>query len=392
MQLTFFTFNKGLSGRIKIPFLERLATFDLEKFYTVWVRLFCHLTMWVFFTSLLQFNLFLDSGLPPDQATAFAIRTLLCNIAAFYFFFYVALPKAITRKSIIPVFISFGISYILWMILNHYSVLFISDHFNVQSPYYKQTLEDSQNKTFWQLISPLNILVVFMYFLTSISPFFFTKIIFSVIRFYSVSYKSERKTVRLEKEKLELERDFLKAQLNPHFLFNTLNNLYGLSLRKDTQTPEVITQLSEMMRYTLYESNTERVPLKKELDYLQNYVQLEKMRYKKDASINCEIDDSNVGNLQIAPLLTFTYVENAFRYGLNKKNGGFIKLFISIKNDIFYFSIQNDKKEKQKVSLVAGIGLENAKKRLELHYAGKHNLTIADTGKIFSVELSINLN
>lgn len=262
----------------------------------------------------------------------------------------------------------------------------------MESPYYKRALERSQNETFLHLVSPGNILVVFVPFLTSISPFFFTKIIFSIIRFYSVSYKSERKTVHLEQEKLNLERDFLKAQLNPHFLFNTLNNLYGLSLRKDTQTPEVITQLSEMMRYTLYESNTERVPLKKELHYLQNYVQLEKMRYKRDACIVSEIDDSNVTNQHVAPLLTFTFVENAFKYGLKKKNEGFIKLYISIKDDIFYFSIQNDKKEKQKVSPVGGIGLENAKKRLELLYPGKHNLAIEDNGKIFFVELTINLN
>jgi hypothetical protein len=348
--------------------------------------------MWVFFTSLLQINLFLDSELPLSQASAFAVRTLICNAAAFYFFFYFAIPKTLLKNRLILTILSFIGCTILWIILNHYCIVFIANHFNVESPYYKKALQVSRNESLLHLISPGNTLVVFMSFLTSISPFFFTKIIFSIIRFYSISYKSERKTVQLEEEKLNLERNFLKAQLNPHFLFNTLNNLYGLSLRKDTQTPEVITQLSEMMRYTLYESNSEMVPLKKELHYLQNYVQLEKMRYKKDACIVCEIDDSNVINQQIAPLLTFTFVENAFKYGLKKKNEGFIKLFISVRNDTFYFSIQNDKKEQQKLPGIGGIGLENPKKRLELLYPGRHSLTIEDNGNMFSVELTINLN
>ncbi|MGN6800857.1 MAG: sensor histidine kinase [Ginsengibacter sp.] len=392
MQLTSFTFSKGRSGAIKVPFLERIATFDLEKIYTPAVRFFCHLSMWIVFTSLLQLNLFFDSGLPYNQAVALATKTLLCNILVFYFFFYMALPKTLLKNNILPAIVSFAGSYVLWIILSHYFLIFIATHFDFQSPFYKRAMDLNRNQTFWYVISPENLMVMFISFLTTVSPFFFTKIIFSVIRFYSISYKSERKTVKLEQEKLNLERDFLKAQLNPHFLFNTLNNLYGLSLRKDTQTPEVITQLSEMMRYTLYESNGDKVPLKKELHYLQNYVQLEKMRYRKDAQIICEIDDSNVTDQQIAPLLTFTFVENAFKYGLKKKNEGFIKLYISIKDDIFYFSIQNDKKEKQKVSPVGGIGLENAKKRLELLYPGKHNLAIEDNGKIFFVELTINLN
>ncbi|MGN6800858.1 MAG: sensor histidine kinase [Ginsengibacter sp.] len=193
-------------------------------------------------------------------------------------------------------------------------------------------------------------------------------------------------------EKLNLERDFLKAQLNPHFLFNTLNNLYGLSLREDEQTPVVITQLSEMMRYTLYESNAQLVPLEREINYLENYVRLEKMRYKSEASIVCEIDDSRVDGQLIAPLLTFTFVENAFKYGMKRRGEGFVKIFISVENNVFYFSILNDKPLKQKASEFGGIGLENAKKRLELLYPGAHALAIEDKENAYFVELTINLN
>jgi sensor histidine kinase YesM len=226
----------------------------------------------------------------------------------------------------------------------------------------------------------------------SISPFFFIKILFDIIKFYSKSFRSERKAVALEVEKLNLEKDFLKAQLNPHFLFNTLNNLYGLSLRKDDQTPEVITQLSEMMRYTLYESNADLVPLEKELQYLQNYVRLEKMRYEQDANIVCEIDDAQVHGHMIAPLLTFTFVENAFKYGLKRRTGGFIQLAIAVKDKCFYFSASNDKAEAKENNGFGGIGIDNARKRLQLLYPSRHTLSITDTGTTFCVELTIKLD
>ncbi|MGN6800854.1 MAG: sensor histidine kinase [Ginsengibacter sp.] len=189
-----------------------------------------------------------------------------------------------------------------------------------------------------------------------------------------------------------MERDFLKAQLNPHFLFNTLNSIYALTLRKDDQAPRVITQLSEMMRYTLYESDSQLVPLEKELNYINNYVKLERTRYKQNANIVCEIDDSQVDGHLIAPLLTFTFIENAFKYGLKDRKNGFVRLFISFEGNTFNFLIGNDKTEQLKKTEYGGIGLQNAKKRLQLLYPGKHSLLIKDEGDTFTVELSINLN
>ncbi|MGH2644996.1 MAG: sensor histidine kinase, partial [Chitinophagaceae bacterium] len=147
--------------------------------------------------------------------------------------------------------------------------------------------------TLFRVISIKNILSQTTDALYSISPFFFIKVVFDIARYYSKWYKSEKKAseeeigrARVEGEKLELqvenlhlERDFLKAQLNPHFLFNTLNNLYGVTIRKDPEAPKMVRQLSEMMRYTLYESNEQMVPLEQELNFLKNYFTLEKLRY-----------------------------------------------------------------------------------------------------------------
>ncbi len=375
----------------KLTFLERIATFDLERYYTPRVRFACHFLMWLVFISLLQLNLFLDSGLPYSQVLAFAVRSLLCEMTVFYLFFYVAVPHTLLKNKPVLALLSFIVCIYLWILLNHYLLIVIADHFNVQSPYYARGLKSNKQETIAYVLSPRNFFVGLIPVFYSISPFFFTKILFSIVRSYSKSFKSDKKAIELQMDKLNLEKDFLKAQLNPHFLFNTLNNLYGLSLRKDAKTPQVITQLSEMMRYTLYESNAEMVPLARELQYLRNYVMLEKMRYKNNTNIVCEIEDSRVDHHVIAPLLTFTFVENAFKYGLKKRNEGYLKMVISVDRNVFNFSIANDKAKKQKVTEFGGIGLENTRKRLQLLYPGKHKLSIEESEESYSVELTINL-
>lgn len=368
----------------KRPFLERVALFDLDKYYTPGVRILCHFLMWLVFTSLLQLNLFIDSALPFDQAAAFALRTLLCNVTVFYIFFYAVVPNTLLKNKVILALFSFIGCIILWNVLNHYFLLFIGKYFSIESPYYAKSVQAHKSASIWFIISPKNLVVSLTPIFYSLSPYFFTKIVFSIIRFYSQSFKVERRA-------LKLERDFLKAQLNPHFLFNTLNSIYALSLRKDDKTPLVITHLSEMMRYTLYESDSQIVPLAKELNYIENYVKLERTRYRQNANIICEIDASQVNGHLIAPLLTFTFIENAFKYGLKDRNSGFIRLSISVQGNTFKFIISNDKSQEAKKSEFGGIGLQNAKKRLELLYPGKHFLLIKDEGDTFTVDLSINL-
>jgi len=120
-------------------------------------------------------------------------------------------------------------------------------------------------------------------------------------------------------------------------------------------------------------------------------VKLEKMRYKQDANIVCEIHKDNLAGQMIAPLLTFTFVENAFKYGLRKRDDGFIKMMISVNDNNFYFSVVNDKRRMEKITRLGGIGIENARKRLQLLYPYRHTLSISDMDQAFSVELTINL-
>ena len=186
----------------------------------------------------------------------------------------------------------------------------------------------------------------------------------------------------------ESELNLLKAQINPHFLFNSLNCIYGLSLEKSDNTPEVIMLLSNILDYTLYGCNTDFVPLKKEVDLVVNYAAIQKHRYGEAVDFILEQDVPKIELMQISPLLLLPLVENAFKYCTrNSGTVSAIKVNIRSNND-FIFSIQNPYSEVSNRTN-GGIGLENLKKRLELIYPNKHSLMIDKKNNLFKVQLTI---
>jgi two-component system, LytTR family, sensor kinase len=195
-----------------------------------------------------------------------------------------------------------------------------------------------------------------------------------------------------EKEKTESEHHALKAQLNPHFLFNTLNNIYALSLIKSDDTPQSILKLSGLMSYILYECKENEVPVQKEIDFLNNYIELEKIRSKKlKVDFAVEIKDLN---FKITPLLFIPFVENAFKHSKGISDNSFIKIRLHKKeknNLIFYCENKKGTENIPVNNQYHGIGIENVKKRLDLLYKNKHQLKISDKDSQFKVELSLKL-
>lgn len=192
----------------------------------------------------------------------------------------------------------------------------------------------------------------------------------------------------LQSQKMEAELSMLKAQINPHFFFNTLNNLYSLSVRNSDKAPDVILKLSDMMRYTIYEGEKERVSLEDEITYLNNYIDLHKIRYKKEVNIGFtqEIEEENT----VAPLLFITLLENAFKHGVESKaDKAFVGLHLSSKKGTIVFSIENDL-EPSEIGNEKGIGLENLRRRLNLIYPKKHEFIITESDGIFKAELTID--
>lgn len=191
----------------------------------------------------------------------------------------------------------------------------------------------------------------------------------------------------LKSEKSKAELELLKTQVNPHFLFNTLNNLYALSVKQSKQAPEVILKLSDMMRYTIYEGKNDRVLLTDEIAYLENYIALHQIRHHKTVSIQFEHSCNNED--EIAPLLFIILLENAFKHGVERlTKNAFIKMKLNSTAAKVHFSIENNY-ESDADKPVEGIGLSNLKKRLMLIYPSSHKLTISKQPTIYKVDLRI---
>jgi two-component system LytT family sensor kinase len=199
----------------------------------------------------------------------------------------------------------------------------------------------------------------------------------------------------IERENVESELRALKAQINPHFFFNTLNSIYSMSLDRSEKTPELILRLSELMRYILYETRDDYVSMEKQLDFIQNYIYLEQLRTDEKIRIEMEIKGEH-RDLMVAPLLFIPFIENAFKHVVKEKDN---PSFIWISFDLMHptrilFSIKN--KKYNNGGTVSGdnegIGLKNVRKRLNLLYPSKHELKISETGDVFEVELTLELS
>lgn len=213
---------------------------------------------------------------------------------------------------------------------------------------------------------------------------------FTMSKFANDYFSSEERLRRIESKQIESELNFLKAQINPHFLFNTLNSIYALSLKKSDEAPEVVLKLSDLLRYILYECEAETIELEKEIHVITSYLELEKIRLKNKEAITLEIQGDPSGKF-IAPLLWIGLVENAIKHGLNTRAvDGFVNIKILIGDKDIEFTCKNNfsvlHPEEDKVG---GIGIENTRKRLALIYPGRHSLNLNSSNNVYSVSLII---
>ncbi len=210
------------------------------------------------------------------------------------------------------------------------------------------------------------------------------------IKLFMLKFESMQREKDLEKEKLQTELSFLKAQINPHFLFNTLNNIYGLSLKNSSKTSDSILKLSELLRFILHDGSLSEIKIEEEIKIINDYIELEKLRYGDRLKIifEQEIDDEN---RKIAPLLLLSFVENSFKHGASESRfDSFIKIFLILKNGYLSFSVHNTKEGNEYND--NGIGLKNIRRQLELIYGDKHTVELKNSHDLFEANLSINLN
>ena len=205
--------------------------------------------------------------------------------------------------------------------------------------------------------------------------------------------RSQKRLREVSKEKAAAELNFLKSQINPHFLFNSLNSIYFLIDKQNTAARETLLQFSDLLRYQLYDCNAEDIAIEKEVDYLQDYIRLQQLRKDQQYEVSVKIAE-DVKGFRITPLLLIPFVENAFKHISHHSNQrNFVQVSMARENGSFRFEVENSKDARQhSTEPPGGIGLSNVKRRLELLYPGKFELQIADNDSTFKVALNLHLS
>jgi len=232
------------------------------------------------------------------------------------------------------------------------------------------------------------------FFLYVLLDNFFIAMTLVAIKVIKDRIKSEQRNQLLEKEKTENELRFLRSQINPHFLFNSINNIYVLIKKDPDFAAMTLAKFADMLRYQLYECNADEISIKSEITYLDNYIELEKLRKGNTVIIAYHIEE-NVKDFAIAPLLIIPFVENAFKYvSAFTAKPNLITIAMQYQNKLFTLLVNNTTSEscaEKKEAAYGGIGLENVKRRLELIYPGRHTLQIDTENNMYSVLLNIQI-
>ncbi len=364
-----------------------IASGAFEKFYTPKVRIVAHVCIWIILYILHVLLVKSNYGESWPVCFIFAFRNIFFIAFSFYFLMYLVIPKWILKGQYILGIIGLIMPLVVYSLSSYYVNVLVLKYLTIHNPYVSNQCRQIVSEGAFTQTAMLRMIRNSWAALTAILPCIVAKLGLDFLR-------NITRILRLEKDQLDMELNFLKAQLNPHFLFNTLNNIYMLSLKGAEQAPDLILHLSEMMRYTLYESDTAKVDLQHEVAFMRNYTELERVRYGAKANIVFDCNEEEITDQQISPLLMFPFLENAFKYGHVGQDGKcHVLININANGQLVTMSVSNSKSEtSNQPKEVGGIGQANSRKRLELLYPEKYTLDIRDEGNIYSVTLSINLN
>ncbi|CAM3335316.1 Histidine kinase [Flavobacterium longum] len=288
----------------------------------------------------------------------------------FYVNYYALIPRLYFRGKLLAYFFALVCSY---LIINFLPEILIPEHFPHHRPHFHPPHRHSGRMNF------------FFSYLRSLVQF-------AAIFFLALYLRINRRLRNAEKEKLKAEVSYLKAQINPHFLFNTLNSLYALTLEKSDAAPDAVLKLSGMMRYVVTESINDFVPLQKELDYISDYIELQRLRIVDDSKLSYLVKGNPEGK-QISPLVIIPFIENAFKYGVNGEEDWRISISIDIQDNLLTLVASNNQVTMNfHESSGSEQGIDNTKKRLNYIYPDQHELHIEDGEKAYRVTLKIRLS
>lgn len=341
-------------------------------------RVLWQLTYWIFASLTLLF-IFSNSQSDFTVRVAVSITISAISFGVSSFINYILIPKYLFEGRFFKFFylLMFSVLFSIW--INLLSIIFILWY----TAYYFPGSSLPNRTDLMLLISGSFLIITFA----------------AIIHFIKETYTKLIERNRAEQQKTETELKLqeaklklLQGQLHPHFLFNMLNNLYGLWMENSKSTPDVILKLSSLLDYMLYECDKDKVDLRNEIQFISNYIDLERIRHDNRLKLDLQIPAIS-NNYSIAPLILFCFVENAFKHGANKSSGeSSVAIHLNINNDLLEFDVQNSFVQTNMQKTSSGVGLKNVQERLNLIYPNNHNLQLDDNNGVFRATLSLKLS
>ena len=327
-------------------------------------KLLLHLLFWILILLYFSWGLGLNGGIRSVINMSFFLPGFFIMV---YSLFYFLVPRFLLQRRFLAFFIGLAIVVAICVIYTTLAQTFINNTEELKG------MVITQGK--------------------KIAPYLHVGGIALSIKLLIYWYQQKERTVEAEQQKTAAELQLLKSQLHPHFLFNTLNNLYSHTLESSPKSPEIVMKLTELLRFMIFESNASKIPLKKEIKLLQSYISLEELRYGDRLELSVTIS-GEIEKYQISPFLLLPFLENAFKHGTSKQLAkSWINLNISMENSMIKFTLLNsiEPGDEEEHSKIGGIGLQNVKRRLELLYKDKYSFETKRLENAFIVNLSITL-
>lgn len=376
---------------------------DFDNFYNNRRRILFH---WLFWLCLLLIytidTLLINSAFNINIAFVLALRQVGQCVFAFYFICYFVIPRLLVQGRYIAGFLCLLVPFVLAPFINYlvfivFFKILLTDKLSLKYIELGLFVNDLKSVLNWHVL-----IVSFMPVVLRTMPAFVLKLLVSTVRYFHNDKQQQERQHELERSNFQLEINFLKSQMSPHFFFNTLNNIYSYVYLKDEKALDLISDLSEIMQYTLYATRGSLVPVEQEVRFLEHNIGLEKSRFNENnEAIQFDFNYRNMEGFMVAPLLLFPFLENAFKYGMRNKKSGWLSVRAEMKNGSLYFFVENKKPKisfqaslKEKIFIkdqpvIGGIGVSSTVRRLYLLYKDKHELIINDNSDIYSVSLKL---
>ena len=357
------------------------------KWYTPKTRILFHILFWI---GVLLLYSFTYERLVGQYYWIFTISDFMITSSLFYLASYI-MPDFVSKGKVFPAFVFFLFAYIYWLNFNYFVCRFAINHIPSSEESLHRYFKIFLNDGYWgvyKLEKMPDFLLDFLFLVSLPLSIKLTKVIFDDAHKLTIS---ERDRLRLERDNLQMELGILKSQISPHFVFNTLNSIYRMAEKQDVNTPAAILNLSNLLRHILYQTKDDLIYISLEIQFLNNFLELMKLRYQDSVRIEFNVERTKEP-YQIVPLILIPFLENAIKHGPDRsRKNAWVKVELRVADGELLYNVSNSVNHLALRHQFGGLGLQNVKRRLDIYYKNRYSLDIIEDKDSYAIFLKIKL-